>query len=165
MRGANFEHAVMTFSRFAGADLTGANLGDTDLSRADFTGANLTDADFTGADLDGATLLGVKGLDTVKGLATALNFDKTIRYATRPTTTSSGLESYPGIFVQSAYVDPASSVRRQAPCRLRIDPRMMSCAFGAEANALGPVILQAQAIQKVAEAASLLVDSRQPLGA
>jgi uncharacterized protein YjbI with pentapeptide repeats len=79
MRGANFDHAVMTFSRFAGADLTGANLTDTDLSRADFTGANLTDADLTGADLDGATLLGVKGLDTVKGLATALNFDKTIR--------------------------------------------------------------------------------------
>lgn len=79
MRGADFEHAVMTFSRFAGADLRGANLGDTDLSRADFTGADLTDADLTGADLDGATLLGVKGLETVKGLATALNFDKTIR--------------------------------------------------------------------------------------
>jgi uncharacterized protein YjbI with pentapeptide repeats len=79
MRGADFDHAVMTFSRFIGADLTGAKLTDTDLSRADFTGANLTDADFTGADLDGATLLGVKGLDTVKGLSTALNFDKTIR--------------------------------------------------------------------------------------
>lgn len=79
MRGATFEHALMTFSRFNGADLTGANLSDTDLSRADFTGANLTGADLTGADLDGATLLGVKGLDTVKGLSTALNFDKTIR--------------------------------------------------------------------------------------
>jgi uncharacterized protein YjbI with pentapeptide repeats len=79
MRGANLDHAVLTFARFAGADLTGANLTDTDLSRADFTGANLTDVDFTGADLDGATLLGVKGLDTVKGLSTALNFDKTIR--------------------------------------------------------------------------------------
>jgi uncharacterized protein YjbI with pentapeptide repeats len=79
MRGATFEHAVMTFSRFNGADLKGANLADTDLSRADFTGADLTDANLTGADLDGATLLGVKGLDTVKGLSTALNFDKTIR--------------------------------------------------------------------------------------
>lgn len=79
MRGANFKHAVMTFARFNGADLTGANLADTDLSRADFTGADLTDANLTGADLDGATLLGVKGLDTVKGLSTALNFDKTIR--------------------------------------------------------------------------------------
>lgn len=79
MRGANLEHAVLTFSRFAGADLSGANLTDTDLSRADLTGANLTDADLTGADLDGANLLGVKGLDSVKGLSTAQNFDKTIR--------------------------------------------------------------------------------------
>jgi uncharacterized protein YjbI with pentapeptide repeats len=79
MRGANFDHAVMTFSRLNGADLTGADLTDVDLSRADLTGADLTDADLTGADLDGATLLGVKGLDTVKGLSTALNFDKTIR--------------------------------------------------------------------------------------
>lgn len=79
MRGAHFDHAVMTFSKFAGADLKGAILSDTDLSRADFSGADLTDADLTGADLDGATLLGVKGLDTVKGLSTALNFDKTIR--------------------------------------------------------------------------------------
>ena len=79
LRGANLEHAVMTFSHFNGADLTGANLNSTDLSRADFTGADLTGADLTGADLDGATLLGVKGLDTVKGLSTALNFDKTVR--------------------------------------------------------------------------------------
>jgi uncharacterized protein YjbI with pentapeptide repeats len=79
MRGANFDHAVMTFARLAGADLTDANLTETDLSKADLTGADLTGANLTGADLDGATLLGVKGLDTVKGLATALNFDKTIR--------------------------------------------------------------------------------------
>jgi uncharacterized protein YjbI with pentapeptide repeats len=79
LRGANFEHALLTFSRFNGADLTNADLTDSDLSRADFTGADLTGADLTGADLDGATLLGVKGLDTVKGLSTALNFDKTIR--------------------------------------------------------------------------------------
>ncbi|WP_244536171.1 pentapeptide repeat-containing protein [Hyphomicrobium sp. NDB2Meth4] len=79
IRGGNFEHALMTFSRFNGADLTDANLRNTDLSRADFTGADLTGADLTGADLDGATLLGVKGLDKAKGLSTALNFDKTIR--------------------------------------------------------------------------------------
>jgi uncharacterized protein YjbI with pentapeptide repeats len=79
LHGANFDHAVMTFSRLAGADLSDANLTDTDLSKADFTGADLTGADLTGADLDGATLLGVKGLETVKGLSTALNFDKTIR--------------------------------------------------------------------------------------
>lgn len=79
MRGANFDHAVLTFARLGGADLTGANLTDTDLSKADLSGADLTGADLTGADLDGANLLGVKGLDTVKGLSTALNFDKTIR--------------------------------------------------------------------------------------
>lgn len=79
LRGANFDRAVMTFSHFAGADLTGANLTSTDLSRADFTGADLTDADLSGADLDGATLLGVKGLETVKGLSTAHNFHTTIR--------------------------------------------------------------------------------------
>ncbi len=80
MRGANFEHAVMTFAHFAGADLTGAKpCRCGPVARPDFTGADLTDANLTGADLDGATLLGVKGLDTVKGLSTALNFDKTVR--------------------------------------------------------------------------------------
>jgi uncharacterized protein YjbI with pentapeptide repeats len=79
LRGVNFDRAVLTFSHFDGADLTGANLSGTDLSKADFTGADLTGADLTGADLDGANLLGVKGLETVKGLSSALNFDKTIR--------------------------------------------------------------------------------------
>ena len=67
--GKSLEKLDLQKFNFTGAKLAGANL----------FGANLTDADFTGADLDGATLLGVKGLDTVKGLATALNFDKTIR--------------------------------------------------------------------------------------
>ena len=71
-RGADVPH-------FVGADLRDANLTNADLSKADFTGADLTGANLTGADLDGAILLGAKGLDTVKGLATALNFDKTIR--------------------------------------------------------------------------------------
>jgi uncharacterized protein YjbI with pentapeptide repeats len=79
MRGANLDHAVLTFSRFAGADMQGANLTGADLSRADLTGADLTGANLAGADLDGATLLGVKGLDTVEGLSTAVNFDRTIR--------------------------------------------------------------------------------------
>jgi len=79
LHNANFDHVVLTFSRFVDADLKGANFTDADLSRADFTGADLTGADLTGADLDGANLLGVKGLDTVKGLSTALNFDRTIR--------------------------------------------------------------------------------------
>jgi uncharacterized protein YjbI with pentapeptide repeats len=70
---------VLTFSRFVGADLRDANLTDADLSKADLTGADLTGVNLTGADLDGANLLAVKGLDTVKGLSTALNVDKTIR--------------------------------------------------------------------------------------
>lgn len=79
MQGVNLDRAVLTFSHFVGADLRDANLTNADLSKADFTGADLTGANLTGADLDGAILLGAKGLDTVKGLATALNFDKTIR--------------------------------------------------------------------------------------
>ena len=79
LHDANFDHVVLTFSRFVGADLKGADFSNSDLSRADFTNADLTGADFTGADLDGANLFGVKGLDKVKGLSTALNFDKTIR--------------------------------------------------------------------------------------
>jgi uncharacterized protein YjbI with pentapeptide repeats len=78
MRGTNLAGTDLTFAHLAGADLSGANLSHANLSRTDFTGADLTDADLTGADLDGANLLAVKGLDTVKGLATALNFDRTI---------------------------------------------------------------------------------------
>ncbi len=79
MRGVNLDRALLTFSHFVGADLRDANLTGADLSRADLTGADLTGANLTGADLDGAVLLGAKGLDTVKGLSTALNFDKTVR--------------------------------------------------------------------------------------
>ncbi len=79
MKGVNLDRAVLTFSRFVDADLTGANLTKADLSKADLTGADLTGANLTGADLYGATLLGVKGLNTVTGLSTAVNFDKTIR--------------------------------------------------------------------------------------
>jgi len=61
LHGTNLERAQLTFSHFAGADLTGANLSHTDLSRADLTGADLTGADVTGADFDGANLLGVQG--------------------------------------------------------------------------------------------------------
>jgi uncharacterized protein YjbI with pentapeptide repeats len=39
--------------RFAGANLTGADLSDMDLSGADFSGANLEDANLAGARLDG----------------------------------------------------------------------------------------------------------------
>jgi uncharacterized protein YjbI with pentapeptide repeats len=79
MRGTNLQGARLSFAHFTRADMAGANLSHTDLSRADFSGANLTNVDLTGADLDGARLLGVKGLETVKGLATAHNFETTIR--------------------------------------------------------------------------------------
>jgi len=79
LKGANFDRADLTFSRFVGADLAGANLTKTDLSKTDLSGADLTGADLTGADLYGANLTGVKGLDTVTGLATALNLDKATR--------------------------------------------------------------------------------------
>jgi uncharacterized protein YjbI with pentapeptide repeats len=79
LKGANFDRADLTFSRFVGADLAGANLKKTDLSKTDFTGADLTGADLTSADLYGANLTGVKGLDTVKGLSSAINLDKATR--------------------------------------------------------------------------------------
>ncbi len=79
LKGANFDRADLTFSRFVGADLEGANLKKTDLSKVDLSGADLTGADLTDADLYGANLTGVKGLDTVTGLSTAINLDKATR--------------------------------------------------------------------------------------
>jgi len=78
MRGTDLTGADLTFAHLAGADMTGANLSHANLSRADLSGADLTGADVTGADFDGVNLLGAKGLDTVKGIATALNFNTTI---------------------------------------------------------------------------------------
>lgn len=79
MKGANLKEAILTFSRFIGADLTDADLTETDLSMVDFTGAELTGADLTGADLYGAKLTGVRGFDTVKGLPSTVNLDKVVR--------------------------------------------------------------------------------------
>ncbi len=79
LKGANFDRADLTFARFVGANLKGANFAKADLSKVDFAGADLTDSDFTGADLYGANLGSAKGLDTVKGLATAVNIDKATR--------------------------------------------------------------------------------------
>lgn len=76
---ANFNRADLTFARFVGADLRDADLTGTDLSKVDFRDADLTGADMSGADLYGANLTGAKGLDTVKGLATATNVDKAVR--------------------------------------------------------------------------------------
>jgi len=79
MKGVIFDRAILTFSRFVGADLSGADFVDADLSMVDFTGADLTGANLAGADLDGAKLTGARGLDTAKGLATAINLDKATR--------------------------------------------------------------------------------------
>ncbi|MCU0731775.1 MAG: pentapeptide repeat-containing protein [Hyphomonas sp.] len=76
---ADFTHAILMFSRFTGADLRGAKLNKTDLSMVDFSGADLTGADLTEADLYGAVLSGAKGLETVKGLESAVNLDKAKR--------------------------------------------------------------------------------------
>jgi uncharacterized protein YjbI with pentapeptide repeats len=76
---ANFDWAFLTFSSFVGANLRGAILSHADLSKVDFSGADLTGADLTGADLYNAVLVGVKGLDTVRGLETAVNLDKAKR--------------------------------------------------------------------------------------
>jgi uncharacterized protein YjbI with pentapeptide repeats len=81
--GADFSGAVMTgvdlsgsqlvYARFVKAVLQGANLRDADLSKADFTGADVTGMDVTGANLEDAKFTGAKGIDTIKGLAQALN--------------------------------------------------------------------------------------------
>ena len=72
---ANFAGADLNIAGFSFANLTGANLSNTnlyraDLNQADLTGANLTGANLDSADVDGAIFKDVKGLDTVKGMAT-----------------------------------------------------------------------------------------------
>lgn len=79
LQGADFTTAMLEFASFRGADLKGARLSGAALSKADFTGADLTGADFTGADVYNAVLTGAKGIDTVKGLADAVNADKVVR--------------------------------------------------------------------------------------
>lgn len=76
---ANFNDAVLTFSRMTGADLRDATFVSADLSMVDFSGADLTGADLTGADLDGARLAGARGLEFVKGLEQTINLDKAYR--------------------------------------------------------------------------------------
>lgn len=88
-RGANFTEATLAgailtgsnfyYAKFQKADLRGADLRDTDLTRADFTGADLTGADVTGADFDEAVVSDAKGLESLKGLASAKNVDRLVR--------------------------------------------------------------------------------------
>ncbi len=89
MQGCNFDDAkmvrtdlsngVLYFATFRRADLTGANLSGADLSKADLSGADLTGADLTDANLDEAILAGVRGFDTVRGLQSVRNLDRSVR--------------------------------------------------------------------------------------
>jgi len=79
MTDVDLNRAVLTFSRFVGADLRRADLSYTDMSKVDLSGADLTGADLTSANLDGANLAGVRGLETVRGRNTILNFDRSQR--------------------------------------------------------------------------------------
>jgi uncharacterized protein YjbI with pentapeptide repeats len=75
LNGMDMREVDCTFCRFTGAKLAGARFIHVDLSRADFSGADLTDADLSGSNLEGANLSGVKGFDTVKGLASVRNLE------------------------------------------------------------------------------------------
>jgi uncharacterized protein YjbI with pentapeptide repeats len=85
MLGMNFSSATLvgmdmrevdcTFCRFTGAKLPGAKFIHVDLSKADFSGADLTDADLSESNVEGANLSGVKGFDTIKGLASVHNLE------------------------------------------------------------------------------------------
>jgi len=73
---ADFTYVLLQFADLRGANLRGAILKRVDMAHADFSGADLTGADVSDADLDGAKFQGAKGLDTVKGLASAHNVPK-----------------------------------------------------------------------------------------
>ncbi|MFN0219941.1 MAG: pentapeptide repeat-containing protein [Hyphomicrobium sp.] len=79
MRRADMTKSILWFARFTGADLTDANFSGTDLSRADFSGADLTNVDMSGADLDGANFSGAIAFETVRGLDSAINLDRSRR--------------------------------------------------------------------------------------
>lgn len=79
LNNIDLSRAVLTFSRFVGADLSGASLELADLSMADLSGADLTGADLTDANLDGAILSGVKGFETVRGRDSVRNLDRARR--------------------------------------------------------------------------------------
>ncbi len=79
LSGAVFRFVDFSYGRFAGANLAGASLMGANLAKADLTGADLTGANLSGSNLDGANLKGVKGLETVTGLASVRNLDKAIR--------------------------------------------------------------------------------------
>jgi uncharacterized protein YjbI with pentapeptide repeats len=79
LHGADLSMAVMQFTEFRNADLRAANLKNCDFTKANLVGADLSGADISGADFDGADLTGIKGFDSVIGLAEAKNLDRAVR--------------------------------------------------------------------------------------
>lgn len=76
LKDVDLSRAVLTFSRFVGADMSGIDLTMADLSKADLAGADLTGANLTDVNLDEANLAGVKGFETVRGRETIKNLDR-----------------------------------------------------------------------------------------
>lgn len=76
LSGTDIRNVNFTFARFTGANLSGARLQLLDLTNAKFDGADLTGAEFSGCNLQGASFQGAKGLDTIKGLETVSNLDR-----------------------------------------------------------------------------------------
>jgi len=81
--GANFSDATLTGANLAGSQLTHArfinavardtNFREADLAKTDFSNADVSGMDVTGANLEDAKFTGAKGVETIKGLAQALN--------------------------------------------------------------------------------------------
>ena len=76
---ADLYEASLVMANFKGADLRGTNFVRADFGYADLSGADFTGADVTEANFEGAILTGVKGLETARGLALAVNLDRAIR--------------------------------------------------------------------------------------
>ena len=76
---ADLYEASLVMANFAGSDLRGTNFVRADFSSADLTGADFTGADVTEANFDRAIITGVKGLETARGFALAVNLDRAIR--------------------------------------------------------------------------------------
>lgn len=79
LQRAIFRHAILEFSSFVNADLSGADLTDADLTKANLTGANLDGANVSGANFDSADLRQVRGLERAIGMETARNLDRAFR--------------------------------------------------------------------------------------
>lgn len=79
LTGAIFRHAILEFSTFVNADLSGADLTDADLTKVNLTNANLEGANVTDANFDSADLRQVRGLDRAIGLASVRNLDRAFR--------------------------------------------------------------------------------------